>query len=71
MDMEKFAGSWNFFCGYVYASTNGRGSLPLWYMVAVSWVNISWFASQPQKPRKFYPPPPKNILYTVYIRNKL
>ena len=30
----------------------------------VSWVKISWFASQPRKPRKFYPP--KNTRYTVY-----
>ena len=22
------------------------------------WVNIMWFATQPQKPRKFTPPPP-------------
>ena len=29
----------------------------------VSWVKISWFASQPRKPRKFYPP--KNTCYTV------
>ena len=28
-------------------------------------VNIPWFASQPRKPRKFYPP--KNTRYTVYI----
>ena len=31
----------------------------------VLWVKISWFASQPQKPRKFYPP--KNTHYTVYV----
>ena len=30
VDMESFAGSRNFFCGYVYACTNGRGSLHLW-----------------------------------------
>ena len=31
VDMENFAGSWKFFCSYVYAcSTNGRGSLHLW-----------------------------------------
>ena len=34
------------------------------YMVTVSWVNISWFASQPRKPRKFYPPPPEK--YPLY-----
>ena len=32
----------------------------------VSWVNISWFASQPQKPQKFPPPPKKNPHYTVF-----
>ena len=55
MDMENFAGSWKFFCGYVYVCTNGRYSLHLWHghMVTVSWVNISLFAFQPQK---FYPP---------------
>ena len=31
----------------------------------VSWVRILWFASQPQKPRKFYPP--KNTCYMVYL----
>ena len=30
----------------------------------VSWVKISWFTSQPRKPRKFYPS--KNTRYTVY-----
>ena len=29
----------------------------------VSWVKISWLASQPRKPRKFYPP--KDTRYTV------
>ena len=28
----------------------------------VSWVKILWFASQPRKPRKFYPPH-----YTVFL----
>ena len=27
-----------------------------------SWVNISWFAFQPRKPRKYYPP----LIYTRY-----
>jgi len=31
----------------------------------VSWVKISWFTSQPRKPRKFYPP--QNTRYTVAI----
>ena len=31
-----------------------------------SWVNISWFASRPRKPRKYYPPPPQNTRYTVF-----
>ena len=31
-----------------------------------SWVNISWFASRPRKPRKYYPP--KNTRYTVRER---
>ena len=35
MDMENFVGSWKKFRGYVYACTNGRGSLHL-YMVTVS-----------------------------------
>ena len=39
---------------------NERGSLHLWY-ITVSWVNISWFASQP---RKFNPP--KNTRCTVF-----
>ena len=30
----------------------------------VSWVNISWFASLPRKPRKYYPS--KITGYTVY-----
>ena len=34
----------------------------------VSWVKISWFASQPRKPRKFYPP--KNTHYTVYCADE-
>jgi len=29
---------------------------------------ISWFASQPRKPRNFYPP--KNTRYTVYVALK-
>ena len=50
MDMENFAGSWKKFRGFVYACTNERGSLHLhMYMVTVSWVNISWFTSQPRK----------------------
>ena len=66
MDMENFEGSWKKFRGYVYVCTNGRGSLTLRVasMVTVSWVNISWFASQPRKLRKCYPP--KNTRYTVY-----
>ena len=35
------------------------------YMVTVSWVNISWFTSQPRKPRKFKPP--KNTRYKVHV----
>ena len=31
----------------------------------VSWVNISWLASRPRKPRKFYPT--ENTRYTVDI----
>ena len=62
VDMENFAGSWKKFRGYVYACTNERGSLHLWQLF--SWVNISWFASQPRKPRKFNPP--KNTRYMVY-----
>ena len=30
VDMENFAGSWKTFRGYVYACTNGYGSLHLW-----------------------------------------
>ena len=30
VDMENVVGSWKNFCGYVYACTNGRGSLHLW-----------------------------------------
>ena len=33
---------------------------------AFSCSNISWFASRPRKPRKYYPS--KNTRYTVYIR---
>ena len=31
-----------------------------------SWVNISWFATQPRKPRTFYPPPPPPEKYPLY-----
>ena len=30
VDMENVVGSWKKNCGYVYACTNGRGSLHLW-----------------------------------------
>jgi len=30
----------------------------------VSWVKISWFAFQPRKPQKFYPP--NNTRYSVF-----
>ena len=42
-------------------SIGGRDSLQL---RDVSWVNISWFASLPRKPRKYYPS--KITRYTVY-----
>jgi len=35
----------------------------------VSWVQITWFTSQPRKPRKFYPS--KNTRYTVFASHKL
>ena len=34
------------------------------YMVTVSWINISWFTSQPRKPRNFNP---RNIPVIRYL----
>ena len=44
------------------------GSLTV-HAFKLSWVNISWFVSKPQKPRIFYPPPKKSIhvLNIIYI----
>jgi len=56
---EFLASSWKSF--------RGRGILNHTPVLCrtTSWVKISLFASQPRKPRKFYPPPPKNTRYTV------
>ena len=54
---EFLASLWKNFCGG--GILNHTPAL----CSTVSWVKISWFASQPRKPRKFYPP--KNTCYTV------
>ena len=47
MDMENLAGSWKKF---VVSCTRALMSVARCiYMVTVSWVNISWFTSQPRK----------------------
>ena len=59
MSGEVLASSWKKF--------RGRGILNHTPVLCgtISWVNISWFASQARKPRNFYPP--KTTPYTVYI----
>ena len=58
MSSEFLASSWKKFRGH--SILNHTPVL----CGTVSWVKISWFVSQPRKPRKFYPP--KNTRYTVY-----
>ena len=56
--MNFWPGSWKYFhgCGILNHTLVLCGT--------VSWVKISWFASQPQKPQKFYHL--KNTRHTVY-----
>ena len=58
MGSEFFASSWKNFRGF------GILNHTLVLCGTLSWVKISWFASQPQKPQKILPPP-KNTRYAV------
>ena len=61
MDMENLAGSWKKF---VVSCTRALMSVARCiYMVTVSWVNISWFTSQPTKILT----PEKYPLYGIYV----
>ena len=53
------------FLASLWKKFRGRGILDHTPVLCgtVSWVKISWYASEPRKPRKFYPP--KNTRYTV------
>ena len=65
VDMENFAGSWKKFRGYVYACTNGRGSLHLYGNCFVGKYFVVCFSTA--KTTKILPPE-KYPLYGILLK---